>query len=240
MPAACREVVAARSPGSPGSVTPLVRAPPIGRRAVATWRCRIRSRGSSSRLDRVSVGMVGCGRAPGRLARRLERGRGRERPACRRAGRHQERLADVLDLERLAGLERVGRLPRAHLDVQRPPAEGQPERQPAQRCGQPGGVRIDCSRTSGTPCSASSSSAQGLRSAVRLRRSPHCVSSPNVRLIEEVRSRIRCERRRNRSRIARSSSGGTQTVWTGGDGRGRRTRARQRGRSCNSGADPAP
>jgi hypothetical protein len=55
---------------------------------------------------------------------------------------------------------------------------------------------------------ARSSIAPGLRNAVRLRRSPHCVSSPNVRLIAEVRSRIRCARRRSRSRLARSSSDG--------------------------------
>jgi len=40
----------------------------------------------------------------------------------------------------------------------------------------------------------------------------HCVSSPKARFIEGVRKRIRCERRRSRSRIARSSSGATHTV----------------------------
>jgi hypothetical protein len=76
-------------------------------------------------------------------------------------------------------------------------------------------------QTSGTPCSASSSTAPGWRSAETLRRRPHCVSRPKVRFIEEVRSRIRCERRRSRSRIARSSIGGTQTVGT----RSRRARS---------------
>ena len=85
----------------------------------------------------------------------------------------------------------------------------------------PSSVVIECRQTSGTPCSASSSSAPGLRSAVRLRRRPHWVSSPKVRLIAEVRRRIRCERRRSRSRIARSSSGGTQTAGT----RSRRARS---------------
>lgn len=64
----------------------------------------------------------------------------------------------------------------------------------------------DCRHTAGTPFRASSASASGSRSALRLRRSPHCVSSPNIRLAAEVRFRTRWVRRRIRSRFARSST----------------------------------
>src|SRR4051812_7518042 len=82
-------------------------------------------------------------------------------------------------------------------------------------------VVIDWRHTGGTPCPASSEIASGFLSAVRLRRSPHCVSRPKLRFIADVRRRIRCDRRRSRSRLARSSRPGTQTSGT----RSRRTRS---------------
>ena len=52
-------------------------------------------------------------------------------------------------------------------------------------------TRNDWIQTAGTPCSASRSSDLGWRSILRLRRKPHWVSKPNMRLRAEVFSGTR-------------------------------------------------
>ena len=73
---------------------------------------------------------------------------------------------------------------------------------------------IEARQTSGTPRSASASTAPGWRRWVTPARTPHCVSSPKMRFLAEVRSRIRCIRRSSCSSSARSASDGTHTSGT--------------------------